>query len=102
MQEAISFGVTILRSEWLTYAWENRFGVNFDANDPIVVERFDLKPFTGLSLALVNFKKKDEIDEITKLIADNSEHSAHHTNRSNRVHSQAAVWSNQLITNART
>ncbi|KAI1285925.1 Protein ECT2 [Halotydeus destructor] len=66
-KKAVSFGVTIMKKEWIDYAWEQRFNTDFDAAMVNVIERFDLKPFTGLEFGFVNFQKDDltEIEDLT-------------------------------------
>ena len=61
-----------MRPGWIDHAWEQRFNADFKANNLDVQARFELKPFTGLNIAFVNFPKEaSDLKEMEDLVDKN-------------------------------
>jgi len=67
---AITCGIPVMNMSWIDYSWENRFDESFRADDPFVIEKFKLKPFSTLNLAFLNFADS-ELEEMKELTLKN-------------------------------
>ncbi|KAJ6222116.1 hypothetical protein RDWZM_000661 [Blomia tropicalis] len=67
---ATIYGIPILSKEWIDFVWENRRNADFISDDSTHLEKYRLKPFTGMKISLLNFPD-DQIEQLTKNITEN-------------------------------
>ncbi|OTF83233.1 pebble-like protein [Euroglyphus maynei] len=65
---AVIYNLPILCKEWIDHVWEHRREIHFNPNDKNILEKYRLRPFTDLRIALYNFTPKEIAEKTDQII----------------------------------